>query len=327
MLIKAVMAITIGFIISLIIAFFLIPFFKKINANQSESIYLRKTHEKKEGTPTLGGLIFIFSTLIITFLFIYLGKIKITYSLIIILFTFISYGIIGFIDDFLIIKRHNNLGLSRAQKLILQMIVAVVFFYLFLKGGNEPLLWIHNLNFKLNIGFFYGFFILLVLVASSNAVNLTDGLDGLAGGLCFICFITFGILSGSADWLSGYEDLFLISFVIAGSILGFLFFNTHPAKIFMGDTGSLSLGATIGAFAIMTRHEVLLILIGIVFIIETLSCIFQIFYFKITSKRLFPMTPIHHTLEMKMSENEIVKIFWALGFMSSMLAIIYGAGL
>jgi len=325
---KMIMAIMIGFGFAIIIGLLIIPFLSKIKANQCESVYLRDSHKSKEGTPTLGGLIFIISTLLVIFIFVYLNKISLSYTLIIILFTFISYAIIGFIDDFLIIKRKNNKGLSVSQKLILQIIVAVIFFYLFLKGDNEPLLWIHSLNFKWDIGFWYGFFILFVLLASSNAVNLTDGLDGLAGGLCFIAFIVFGILSIRADWLYGYEDVALCAFIIAGAILGFLFFNTHPAKIFMGDTGSLALGATLGAYAIMTRHEILLLVIGIVFAIETLSCILQIIYYKLTKKRLFPMTPIHHTLEKKgFSENEIVKIFWTLGLFAAMISLIYGVWL
>lgn len=325
---KMIMAIMIGFGFSIIIGFLIIPFLTKIKANQSESIYLRDSHKNKEGTPTLGGLIFIFSTLIVICIFLYLGKIEMSHTLAIILFTFISYGLIGFIDDFLIIKRKNNKGLAVSQKLIFQIIVAIIFFYLFLRGDNEPLLWIHSLNFKWDIGFWYGFFILFVLLASSNAVNLTDGLDGLAGGLCFIAFIVFGILSIRADWLYAYEDISLCAFVIAGSILGFLFFNTHPAKIFMGDTGSLALGATLGAYAIMTRHELLLLLIGVVFAIETLSCILQIVYYKLTKKRLFPMTPIHHTLEKKgFNESDIVKIFWSLGLFAAMISLIYGVWL
>jgi len=327
-LIKMIMAIMIGFGFSLVIGFLIIPFLSKLKANQNESIYLKESHRSKEGTPTLGGLIFIFSTLLVVFVFLYLDKIDMSHTLAIILFTFISYAMIGFIDDYLIIKRKNNNGLSASQKLILQIIVAIIFFYLFLRGDNEPLLWIHSLNFKWDIGFWYGFFILFVLLASSNAVNLTDGLDGLAGGLCFIAFIVFGILSIRADWLYGYEDIALCAFVIAGSILGFLFFNTHPAKIFMGDTGSLALGATLGAYAIMTRHELLLLVIGIVFAAETLSCILQIGYYKLTKKRLFPMTPIHHTLEKKgFSENDIVKIFWSLGLFAAMISLIYGVWL
>lgn len=321
---KSIMSMMIGFIFSSILALILIPFLKKI-AHQSLSIYLIKAHRSKQGTPTMGGLIFIITTTLITTIFLLIDKIEFNYTLLIILFTFLSYSLIGFLDDFLIIKRHNNKGLSQSQKLMMQLIVAIIFFYLFMKAGNEPLIWIHSLNIKLNIGFFYGLLILFILVASSNAVNLTDGLDGLAGGLCVIVFLTFGILAWNTEWLEGYESIAIFAFVLTGSLLGFLLFNTNPAKVFMGDTGSLSLGATIGAFAILTRHELLLILIGLVFIIETASCILQIIYFKLTKKRLFPMTPIHHTFEKTgMLESDIVKLFWTFGLISSMLALLYG---
>ncbi|MEI3508622.1 MAG: hypothetical protein V8R01_05930 [Bacilli bacterium] len=137
------------------------------------------------------------------------------------------------------------------------------------------------------MGFLYGLFILFVLVASSNAVNLTDGLDGLAGGLSLIALLTFGIISWNTGWLDGYEDIAILAFVLVGALLGFLIFNVNPAKVFMGDTGSLALGATLGAYAIMTRHELLLVVIGIVFVMETVSCIIQIIYFKLT-KKIFP---------------------------------------
>lgn len=324
MLIKSVMAILIGFIVSVVVATFLIPLLKKIKAAQSISIYLRRSHKNKEGTPTMGGLIFIISTLFTVLMFFLFNKISFSYTLLIILFTFISYAFIGFTDDYLIIKRHNNEGLTKWQKLFLQIIVALVFFYLFMKGGNEPLLWIHTLHFKLNIGFLYGIFILFVLVASSNAVNLTDGLDGLAGGLSLICFLTFGIISFNTGWLDGYEDIAILAFVLVGSLLGFLVFNVNPAKVFMGDTGSLSLGATLGAYAIMTRHEILLLIIGFVFVIETISCIIQIVYFKLTRKRFFLMTPIHHTFEKKgMSEVHIVRLFWLIGLITSLISIVW----
>ena len=325
MITKSVMAMLIGFILALIVAIILIPLLKKIHAGQNISIYLRKAHKNKQGTPTMGGLIFIIPTFLTIIILFCLDKIHFSYTLLIILFTLFSYTLIGFIDDYLIIKRHNNKGLSQTAKLALQTLVAIIFFYLFMKGGNEPLLWVHSLNFKLDIGFFYGLFILFVLVAVSNAVNLTDGLDGLAGGLSFICFVTFGIIAWNTGWLDGYEDIAVLSFVIAGALLGFLMFNVNPAKVFMGDTGSLALGATLGAYAIMTRHEVLLILIGLVFVIETLSCIIQMVYYKFTKRRIFPMTPIHHTFEkMGMKENVIVRMFWMVGLVASLLALLYG---
>ena len=318
----------ISFIFAVITGLIIIPLLKKLHASQSLSIYLQRAHKNKEGTPTMGGLIFILPTIIITLIFIYLKKIEVTYTLIIIMFTFISYAIIGFIDDYLIIKRHNNKGLTKSQKFTLQVFVAIIFFYLFMRSGSEPLLWVHSLNFKQNIGWLYGVFILFVLVASSNAVNLTDGLDGLAGGLAVISFLTFGIISWNTGWLEGYEDIAIFAFTLIGALLGFLLFNTNKAKVFMGDTGSLCLGATLGAYAITTRHELLLVVIGIVFVLETLSCVIQIIVYKFTKKRVFPMTPIHHTFEkMGMKETDIVKMFWTIGLIASMFALVYGVWL
>ncbi len=325
---KAVLAIMIGFILSTCLGTILIPYLKRLKASQRLSIYLEEAHKKKIGTPTMGGLIFIIPTIITVILLLIGKKIELSYNFIIVVFTFISYAVIGFIDDFLIIKRNNNKGLTEKQKLFSQIIVAIVFFYLFMKADNEPLLWIHAIHLKLNIGWFYGLFILFVLVASSNAVNLTDGLDGLAGGLSAIAFGTFGIISLATGWLDGYISIGIFCFILLGSILGFLVFNVSPAKVFMGDTGSLCLGATLGTIAILTRHELLLIVIGIVFVVETMTCILQIVYYKLTKKRLFLMTPIHHAFEMKgWNERDIVKLFWIIGLIGSMVAIVYGVWL
>ena len=322
---KSAFMIMIGFILSLVTAFILIPILRKKKADQRLSVYLETTHRKKVGTPTMGGLIFMIPTIFVILLLLLGNKIELNYSLAIVVFTFISYACIGFIDDYLIIKRNNNKGLSETTKFLMQLIVAIIFFYLFMKAGNEPLLWIHTLNLKLHIGWFYGLFILFVLVASSNAVNLTDGLDGLAGGLSLIAFLTFGIICWNTGWLDGYESVALFCFTLVGSILGFLVFNVNPAKIFMGDTGSLALGATLGSIAIITRHEVLLVLIGIVFVIETLSCIIQRVYYHFTKKRVFLMTPIHHTFEKKgWEEHNIVKLFWIIGLLASLIALTFG---
>lgn len=322
---KSVLVMMLGFIISIIVALILIPVLRRMKVRQELSIYLEDAHRSKKGTPTMGGLIFIIPAILIFLALFFTDKINFNYSIIIVLFTFIGYSLIGFIDDYLIIKRKNNKGLSETAKLLMQLVIAIIFFYLFMKGGNEPLLWVHSLNIKLNIGWLYGLFILLVLVASSNAVNITDGLDGLAGGLSVIVFLAFGIITWGTGWLEGYEEVALLCFTLIGSLLGFLVFNVSPAKIFMGDTGSLALGATIGAIAIITRHELLLIVIGIVFVIETMSCVIQRIYYKFTKKRVFPMTPIHHTFEkMGWSEREIVKLFWIVGLIGAMLAIIYG---
>lgn len=322
---KAVIVLLSSFITSLIIGFILIPYLKQLKVKQHLSKYLKNTHQNKMGTPTMGGLIFIFSSLIITALLIYTKKININYSLILVVFTFVSYAIIGFIDDYIIVIKKNNKGLSETQKLLFQTIISIVFFYIYLKANNEPLLWIHTINFKQNIGYFYGIVILLVLLSSSNAVNITDGLDGLATGLSIISYLTFGIIAYNTRWLDGYESIALFCFSVTGSLLGFLTYNANPAKIFMGDTGSLALGATLGAIAIVTRHELLLVLVGIVFVIETTSCIIQRIYYKITQKRIFLMTPIHHTFEkLGWEETEIVKLFWIIGLIASLIAISFG---
>ncbi len=325
---NAVFALMIGFLLSICFGIILIPFLKKLKAGQHVSVYLRESHKKKEGTPTMGGLIFILPA-IISFLVLYgLDKVTITYNTLIVLVTFLGYALIGLIDDLLIIFRGNNDGLTESQKLISQTLIATIFFYLFIKAGNEPLLWIHAFNYKQNIGWFYGIFILFLLVASSNAVNLTDGLDGLAGGLSFIAISVFGIITYYTTWLDGYNDIALFLFLLAGSILGFLSFNVSPAKVFMGDTGSLCLGAILGTIAILTRHELLLAIIGIVFVIETLSCILQRYYYKLTKKRLFLMAPLHHRFEKKgWLEQDIVRLFWIIGFIGAMLGLLYGVWL
>lgn len=313
---KVVIILILNIILSMIIGYILIPLFKK-NMYQRLNRFVIE-HKSKEGTPTMGGLIFILPV-VITNIFVRNS------TMFIILITFILYGLIGFIDDYLIVKRNNNDGLSEKNKFLLQLIVAVIFFYLFLKSGNEPLLWIHTLGIRVNIGFLYGVFILLVLVSVTNAVNITDGMDGLCGSLSLIVFITLGIISYNTGWLSGYQEITIFCFSLVGSLIGFLFYNLYPAKIFMGDTGSLALGAAMGSIAILTRHELLLVIICIVFVIETLTCIIQRIYYRFTRKRVFLMTPIHHTFNrIGYSENDIVKLFCMVGILASLISLIIG---
>ena len=321
---KIIIITIVSIFISFILGLVLIPILKRRKDNQVLNIYLSERHSSKSNTPTMGGIIFIVPPIFITIVLLILGKIEFTYNLFIVLFTFFSYGLIGFIDDYLIIRKHNNKGLSETTKLFMQIISATIIFYLFLKAHNEPLIWLHTLHIKVNIGWLYGIFILLVLTSSSNAVNLTDGLDGLAGGLSLIAFFTLGIITYNTGWLEGYIEITYFIFSIVGSIISFLMFNSHPAKIFMGDTGSLSLGACMGIIAILTRHEVLLIVIGIVFVLETLSCIIQRIYYKFTKRRVFPMTPIHHTFETMIGEVEVVKIFWLIGLIGSLISLLFG---
>lgn len=322
--IKCIMAMMVGLFLSLIVGFCLLPILREKKLNQRLSVYLKDTHHDKSNVPTMGGLIFILPTIFLMTVLVIMGKVEMTYNLFICLFAFIGYAIIGLIDDYLIIYKNNNKGLSEVAKLILQIIVAIFLFYFFMIAGNEPLLWVHTLGIKWNIGWLYGIFILLVLISSSNAVNLTDGLDGLAAGLSIIALFTMGIITAMTGWLEGYQEISIFIFTLVGSLTGFLFFNANPAKIFMGDTGSLSLGATLGMIAILTRHELLLLIIGIVFVIETTTCIIQRVYYKFTHKRIFPMTPIHHTFERMLPEREVVKIFWIVGLFASLVALIFG---
>ena len=320
---KTTLVLLISLLISILLGTILIPLIKKFKLNQQLNKYLKESHRSKSNTPTMGGIIFILST-IITLLILYIfNKIDLTYNFIIVIIVFLSYGFIGFTDDLLIIIKKNNKGLSASSKMMMQIVIAIIFFYLFMKADNEPLLWIHTIGFKLNIGWLYGVFILLVLIASSNAVNLTDGLDGLATGLSIISFLAFGLISLSTGWLDGYEEIALFCFSLSGSLLGFLIFNSHPASIFMGDTGSLALGATLGSVAILTRHEIFLLIIGFVFVLETVSVIIQVSYYKLTKRRVFLMTPLHHHFEKKgYSEQKIVKLFWIIGLISTLIAII-----
>ena len=321
---KAVLAMMIGFIIAVIFGLIAIPFLKRI-ARQKVSSYLEQKHKEKDGTPTMGGIIFIIPTLITTFILLLMGKIEFSDNLLIVIFVFIAYALLGFLDDFLIIKRKNNIGLTEFQKLVGQLAIALVFFFIFMKGGAEPVLDIHTLGIRLDMGWFYGIFLLFVLVASSNAVNITDGLDGLAGGLSVMAFLAFGLISWGSSGIAGYEDIAIFCFILVGSLLGFLVYNTHPAKVFMGDTGSLSLGATLASVAIITKHEITMIVVAGVFVFETLVCLIQIFSMVYLRRKVFLMTPYHHHLEKKgWDERDIVKFFWVIGLLLSMSAIVFG---
>ena len=322
---KAVLAMMIGFVTAVIFGLVLIPFLKKIKVRQKVSLYLEKTHKSKDGTPTMGGLIFIIPTIITVIILLFMNKIEFSENLFIILFVFISYALLGFIDDYLIIKRHNNEGLTEIQKLCGQLIIALVFFYIFMRSGGKPVLDIHTLGLQVDMGWFYGIFLLFLLVASSNAVNITDGLDGLAGGLSVMSFLAFGLIAWNADWVAGNQDIAIFCFILIGSLLGFLVYNTHPAKVFMGDTGSLALGATLASIAVITNHEITLIVVAGVFIIETLVCIIQMIGLMCFRKKIFLMAPLHHHFEkMGYSEGDIVKGFWVVGLILSMLAVGFG---
>ncbi len=322
---KSVLALMIGFIASVMLGLVIIPLLRRVKAGQRTSIFV-KAHQKKSGTPTMGGLIFTLSTIFTILILYILDKLHISSNLLIILFVFFGYGLIGFVDDYLKIKyKSNEKGLTRIQKLIAQIIIAIFFFYIYMKNGSSPTIEIYALNIEINLGFLYGFFILFMLVGTSNAVNLTDGLDGLAAGLSAIAFLIYGMIAWNSGWLVGYDDVAIFCFILVGGLLGFLVFNSHPAKVFMGDVGSLALGGTLATLAILTHRELSLAIIGGVFVIETLSVIIQIASVKLRGKKVFPMTPIHHSFEKwGWSESDIVRLFYVVGFILGTGAIAYG---
>ena len=321
---KSLFALMIGFLLAAAMGLIFIPILKKIKIRQRINIYV-EAHKNKAGTPTMGGLIFILSTLIAIVILLLTKKIQFSTNLFIVLFVFVSYAILGFIDDFLIIKRHNNLGLTEFQKLAGQLVIALVFFYIYMKSGARPVLEIYTFGIEINMGWFYGIFLLFMLVASSNAVNITDGLDGLAGGLSMIAFLTFALISANSKAIQGTSEISVFCFVLVGALIGFLAFNSRPAKVFMGDTGSLSLGATLATIAIITKHEITFIVVSLVFIFETLVCLIQIISMVYFHKKVFLMTPFHHHLEkLGWNERDIVVVFLCVGLLLSMAAIVFG---
>ena len=321
LLTKAIFAIMIGFLSSVVLGLFMVPVLKKLRVGQKISIFVGEAHRKKEGTPTMGGLIFIIPTVLATLGLIVTGKISYTSNLGIVLLVFIGYTLIGFLDDFLSIKKGNNEGLTVYQKLLMQVLIAIGFFYIYMRSGGQTAWVVGTLHIDLELGWLYGLAILFVLVGASNAVNLTDGLDGLAGGLSAIAFIAFSLISLSV----GFEDIGLFSLILVGGLFGFLVYNTYPAKIFMGDTGSLALGAVMGAIAILTHRELTLLVVASIFVIETLSVILQTFWVIVFKRKLFLMTPLHHHFEkLGWSESDIVKLFWVAGLVLAMAGIIFG---
>ncbi len=325
---KAAMAMMLGFVLAIASGLVFIPLLKKLHIGQMVSREISERHLKKEGTPTMGGIIFIFPVLLSLILLYINGSINLSYNIIILVFVFIAYALLGGIDDYLKIKFKNNAGLSIVTKFLFQMIIALIFFYLFMRSGGSSTLKFTALNLVIPLGWLFGIFILFLLVGTTNAVNITDGLDGLAGGLSAIAFLAYGIIAWNCGWLEGYQEIAIFCFLIVGALLGFLIFNSHPARVFMGDLGSLALGGALATIAILTRHELSLAIIGGVFVIETLSSLMQIFSIRVFNKKIFKKAPLHHHFEeLKWSESDIVKLFYVVGLLLAMAAITYGVWL
>ncbi len=324
LLTKAVFVVMIGFLTSAILGLMLVPILRKLKIGQTISIFVGESHRKKAGTPTMGGLIFIVPTVVTTLGLLITKRVSYSSNLGIVLLVFLGYAIIGFLDDFLSIRKKNNEGLTTYQKLFMQVLIAIAFFYIYMKSGGQTSWVVGTLGIDFEMGWLYGLFILFVLVGASNAVNLTDGLDGLAGGLSAIAFIAFSLIS----LMVGFEDIGLFCLILVGSLVGFLIYNTHPAKVFMGDTGSLALGGVMATIAILTHRELTLLVVAGVFVIETLSVIIQVFWVQVLHRKLFLMTPLHHHFEkLGWAETDIVKLFWVGGLILAMGGIIFGVWL
>lgn len=325
---KAAMAMMLGFVLAIASGLVFIPILKKLHFGQTVSREINERHLVKDGTPTMGGIIFIFPVILSLILLYINGSVEISYNICILVFVFLAYAFLGGIDDYLKIKFKNNDGVSLVTKFLFQTIIALVFFYLYMRSGGESNLTFTALNLYIPLGWMFGLFILFLLVGTTNAVNITDGLDGLAGGLSAIAFLAYGIIAWNCGWLEGYQEIAIFCFLIVGALLGFLVYNSHPARVFMGDLGSLSLGGALATIAILTRHELSLAIIGGVFVIETLSSFIQIIGIRKFNKKIFKKAPLHHHFEeLHWHESDIVKLFYVVGLLLAMAAITYGVWL
>lgn len=311
---QMIYTIIIGFFITLILGPLIIPFLKRLKVGQTVREEGPRSHLQKTGTPTIGGLIIIASVLVTSFTTGIINR-----DLLVAIGAMVAFGLIGFIDDFIKVVLKRSLGLRAYQKMSLQIIVAVFLAIYqsnisvmgtkiivpFIKGS----LTLGSLTIPqyLDLGILYIPFIVFVVVATVNSVNLTDGLDGLASGVTLIVAAFFSILA--LNW--GYTSLAIFAAAVTGSCLGFLRFNSHPAQVFMGDTGSLALGGAISAVAILMNVALIVPIVGGIYFAEALSVILQVISFKLTGKRIFKMSPLHHHYELSgWAETKVVIVFW-----------------
>ncbi len=280
-----------------------------------------QSHMHKKGTPTMGGISFIVSIVISLIVAMFLDSGNIQYYILFI-YTTISFSVIGYIDDMLIVVKKKNDGLAPRKKLMLQILFSVIF-YILVTYIYKDINYIHipGFDYKLNISYLYLIFLVFWQTGFSNAVNLTDGLDGLATSVTIITTSTFALLAYKENNL----PVLVFCLTIVGALLGFLKFNRNPAKIFMGDTGSLALGGILAAISVILHKEIAFLFIGLVYILETLSVIIQVAYFKKTGKRIFKMSPLHHHFELSgYGEVKTVYIFVAIAVVSSAIGYFIG---
>ncbi len=294
-----------------------INYFRERNEGQMIREEGPKWHEKKSGTPTMGGLIFIIAISISSLLFEIISH-QLNATGLILIFILIMYGVLGFWDDSIKLMKKQNEGLKAWQKFLGQIIGAVIFYAVYVHEGFAQFLSIPGFG-DWHLGIWFVLFVVFWLTGFSNAVNLSDGLDGLVSGLAIIAFGAYAIIAA----VQNQFDVLIFCLAIIGALVGFFLFNHKPARIFMGDMGSLALGGALAAVSILVHHEVALLLIGIVFVCETASVILQVLSFKLTGHRIFKMSPIHHHFEMLgWSEWKIDLVFWTVGLIGAVIALV-----
>jgi phospho-N-acetylmuramoyl-pentapeptide-transferase len=297
----------ITFLFTMLVSPLFIPFLKRLKFGQQIRTDGPQSHLKKTGTPTMGGIIILLAIALATLKFIDKDS-----ELIVLLVATLGFGLIGFLDDYIKIVFKRSLGLTARQKLVGQLLVSGIVCYYLIQMGHSTELHVPYFDWELQLGWFYFPFIVLLMMGTTNAVNITDGLDGLLAGTSAIAFGAFVIIA-----MKGHSpEAAIFSAAMIGAVLGFLVFNAHPAKVFMGDTGSLGIGGALVAVAILTKEELLLAIIGGVFVFEILSVIIQVISFKTRGKRVFKMSPIHHHFELVgWSEWRVVMTFWFVGIL------------
>lgn len=301
----------------------LIPFMEKKQFRQYVREEGPQSHLKKTGTPSMGGTAIISAAVIIALIAAACSG-RLNIEVLGVLAAMILFGIVGFVDDYEKAIKKNNLGLSPKQKIIMQLVFSAAFgvFAMYFSGGGmigATEIWIPVFDVTFDLGIFYIPFVMFVMIAFSNSVNLTDGLDGLASGIT--AMVAFFVLIAGCSF--GFTGIPMVFGAVSGACLGFLMFNKNPARIFMGDTGSMALGGVLAAGALMMKIEFLLAIAGLVYVAEALSVIIQVTYFKKTRKRIFKMAPLHHHFELcGMSEKKVVIMFWAAAFVCCAIAIL-----
>ena len=300
-----------------------IRFYRKAQITGQQMHEDVKQHQAKAGTPTMGGIVFLITGVLVSFVLALLSN-QLTNNVEMILFILVLYGLVGFLDDFLKVFRKINEGLNPKQKLLLQLVGGVVFYFFYERGGDM----LNVFGFPLHLGVFYIFFALFWLVGFSNAVNLTDGIDGLASISVVISLSAYGVIA----YVQNQLDILLVILAMIGGLVGFFVFNHKPAKVFMGDVGSLALGGMLAAISMALHQEWTLLLIGIVYVFETTSVMMQVTYFKLTGgKRIFRMTPVHHHFELggfsgkgqSWSEWKVDFFFWGVGLLASLVTLAF----